>query len=130
MYMEPAVLTRTAKAETPLQESIICNVANTELKYGAEKSSRLAPPGRLNANKKRNPSRKRDPFFNSTLGQGLALVPVLQETVSQAESEKFLYVSFTLYSTLWVVSLTFRPWSSLTPRHEPARQNFPFPAQH
>jgi hypothetical protein len=93
MYMEPAILTRTAKAETPLQANTTHNVLPRNRKLATAPSNRLAVPKGPNTNHTRLPSKKRDPFFTSFPGKELVPVPVEQEeTLSEAEAEKFLYV--------------------------------------
>jgi hypothetical protein len=90
--MEPAVLTRKAKAETPLQAKATHNVLTLKHKITAAPSTRLAASNHPTVNHTRLPSKERDPFFTSFSGKGLALVPVEQETLSEEEAEKLLYV--------------------------------------
>jgi hypothetical protein len=103
MYMEPAILTRTAKAETPLRENAAHSVLPRNRKLAAAPPNRFAK--RPNANHTKLPSKKRDPFFTSFPGKELIPVPVEQEeALSEAEAEKLLYVDphIVLCVHLWV----------------------------
>jgi hypothetical protein len=93
MYMEPAILTRIAKAETPLQANITHNLPTRHRKPAAAPPNRLGVLKGPNANHTSLPSKKRDPFFTSFPGKELVPVPVEhEETLSEAEVEKLLYV--------------------------------------
>jgi len=86
MYLEPAILTITSKTETPLQTNTTHGVLTLNRK------TTTAPLNRPNANRTRPSPKKRDPFFTSFPGKELVPVPVEQETLSEAEAEKLLYV--------------------------------------